>query len=159
MERVCHTFPPVYDSGSRILIVGTMPSVQSRSEGFYYGNPRNRFYEVLATLLGSRMPRTVEEKKEMLHLHHIAVYDVLKSCDIHGSADSSIRNAQPNDFSPIFKKAKIAQVFANGKTAYAYYRKYISRDVLCLPSTSPANASFSLQKLQDHWSVILGHLK
>ena len=157
MERVEHTFAPVYNSASRILIVGTMPSVQSRQHGFYYGNPRNRFYDVLCTLLGAEKPETVEQKRDLLLDCRIAVYDVLHSCEIHGSSDASIKDAVPNDFSPIFNAAHIKCVFANGKTAYRYYTGYIGKAV-ALPSTSPANAAWDLKRLADAWAVILEYL-
>lgn len=159
MERVQHTFEPVYNSESRILIVGTMPSVQSRRQQFYYGNPRNRFYDVIAALLQCEKPQTIEQKKAMLLQGRIALYDVLESCDIKGSADSSIKNAKPHDFSPIFDTADIRSVYANGRAAYQYYQRFIGKDITPLPSTSPANASFSLPRLIAEWSVIVKDLQ
>lgn len=156
---VRHTFEPVYDKTARVLIVGSMPSVLSREGGFYYGNPRNRFYDVMSAVLGCEKPHTVEAKKRMLLQNRIALYDVLRECEISGSADSSIKNAQPNDFSPIFKAAGIRRVFANGKAAYGYYRKYIGGDIACLPSTSPANAAYGIEKLVKEWSQILEYLR
>ncbi len=158
MERVVHGFEPVYDEHSKILIVGTMPSVLSRKQSFYYGNPQNRFYGVLSRLLGCKKPETVEEKIHMLLSHGIAVYDVLKSCDIAGSADSSIKNARPNDFSPIFDTADIKRVFANGQTAYKYYIRFVG-EAEVLPSTSPANAAFGMDRLIDAWAGILQFIK
>ncbi len=152
-----HGFEPVYDERSQILIVGTMPSVLSRRQNFYYGNPQNRFYDVLSGLLGCPKPQTVEEKISMLLYSGIAVYDVLKCCDISGSADSSIKNAEVNDFSPIFETADIKRVFANGRTAYKYYSRFVG-EAVCLPSTSPANAAFGMDRLMDEWNVILDFL-
>jgi hypoxanthine-DNA glycosylase len=135
-----------------------MPSAESRRQGFYYGSPRNRFFAVVAALLGRAVPKTADEKRAMLLGGGIALYDVLKSCDIRGSSDTSIRNAEPNDFSAIFREADIKQVFANGKTAHGYYVKYIGRAV-CLPSTSPANAAWSRERLAKAWAVILEGLE
>lgn len=156
-ERSVHPFAPVYNSASRILIVGTFPSVISRRQKFYYGNPNNRFYRVLAALLDDAVPEGVTEKKAFLLQHHIAVFDVLESCTIRGSADASIREAVPNDFSPIFAAADIAAVFANGRTAHRLCEQYVCPAVY-LPSTSPANASFSLERLISAWSVIVPYL-
>lgn len=153
-ERSEHPFAPVYDSSSRILIVGTFPSVISRQQNFYYGNPRNRFYRVLAALFGTHVPEGIEAKKRFLLRHHVAVYDVLESCVIRGSADASIRSARPNDFGPIFHAAPIACVYANGRTAHKLYEQYVGSAVY-LPSTSPANASYSLERLVGAWAVIL----
>lgn len=156
-HHLAHPFAPVFDERSRILIVGTYPSVVSRREMFYYANPRNRFYQVLSKLLGTGVP-DAKDRKDFLLRHHIAVYDVLESCRIQGSSDASIRSARPNDFSPIFAGASIGCVFANGRTALKYYEKYISSEVTYLPSTSPANAAFSLERLVSEWSVILPYL-
>lgn len=158
IERVEHPFAPVYNSQSRVLIVGTFPSVKSRQEKFYYANPHNRFYRVLAALFEVPVPESSVRETFLLD-HHVAVFDVLQSCFIHGSSDASIRRPEPNDFSPIFEGAQIRRVFANGRTAARYYEKYISSDVTYLPSTSPANASFSMERLVQAWSVILPYLK
>ncbi len=162
-QQVIHTLEPVYDSDSRILILGTLPSVKSRETGFYYGNPRNRFYEVLSRLLKCNTPQTIAQKKEMLLAHGIALFDVLHSCDIRGSADSSIKNPVPNDFSGIFKTAQISMVFANGKKAYELYQKYCfmttGRECIPLPSTSPANAAASMPRLLEAWKQILAFVK
>lgn len=157
METVRHTFAPVADERSQILIVGTMPSVLSRQNAFYYGNPRNRFYDVLAALLDWEKPGSIPEKRRMLLENKIAVYDVLEECTITGSADSTIQDAKPHDFSIIFDKADIKRVFANGKTAHHYYTKFIG-DAVCLPSTSPANAAWGLERLKDAWAAILEYL-
>ncbi|MGI6153135.1 MAG: DNA-deoxyinosine glycosylase [Christensenellaceae bacterium] len=155
MEKVIHTFEPVFDARSKILIVGTMPSVLSRQEQFYYGNPRNRFYDVLSALFKHKKPASAGEKKAFLLKHNIALYDVLAECEIKGSMDASIKNARPNDFSGIFAAAAIKRVYANGNTAYKYYKRFIGEDVTCLPSTSPANAAYSLERLIGEWAQIL----
>ncbi len=158
MEKVSHTFLPVFDARSRILILGTMPSVLSRKQNFYYGNPKNRFYDVLCRLLDCRKPETVEQKKTMLLSNRIAVFDVLRECKIAGSSDASIRSARPNDLSPILRGAQIRCVFANGAAAYRYYRRFFDDEVICLPSTSPANAAWSMERLAEAWAVILTYL-
>ncbi len=152
-----HPFPPLYDENSRILILGSFPSVASREEMFFYGHPQNRFWRVSAAVLGCPVPQTVAEKREMLLSHGVALWDVLASCEIEGSADSSIKNAAANDLSPIFACAKIEKIFVNGKAAEKYYNKYLKERfgaALCLPSTSPANAAWSLERLAAAWSVI-----
>ncbi len=153
-----HPFPPLYDENSRVLILGSFPSVKSREEMFFYGHPQNRFWRVLAAVLGCGVPQSIEEKREMLLSHGVALWDVLASCEIEGSADSTIKNAVANDLSPIFAAAKIEKVFVNGKTAEKYYNKYLKqklgRAAVCLPSTSPANAAWSVERLVRAWSVI-----
>lgn len=156
---IVHPIPPEYDHDSQVLILGSFPSVKSREQGFFYGHPQNRFWKVLATITNSDIPVTLEEKKALLKKHHIALWDTLKSCEIVGSADSSIKNAVPNDLSIILDNAKIKAIYVNGKTSKAYYDKYLKAqtgiDAICLPSTSPANAVFSMQKLIESWKVIL----
>ena len=161
-ERVTHTFAPVFDDASQILILGSFPSVKSREQQFYYGHPQNRFWKLLALLLSENCPSTIPEKKDLLLHHHIALWDVIASCDIIGSSDSSIRNVIPADIGSILSSAPVAAVFANGATAYRLYQKYVfpqtAFPVVKLPSTSPANAAFSIEKLQDNWNVILQYL-
>ncbi len=154
MQTVTHGFIPIYNDYSKIIILGSMPSVGSRKVNFYYGNPNNRFYDVLSILFECEKPKTTEQKTKMLIENGIALFDVLSQCEIKGSSDSSIKNAKPNDLSPIFKAANIQKVFANGKTAYMYYKKFFDDDIICLPSTSPANAAYSLDKLVDAWAII-----
>lgn len=153
-----HPIEPVYDSNSRILILGSFPSVKSREEMFFYGHPQNRFWKVLAAVLEVPLPGTVEEKRQLLLDHGIALWDVIASCDVTGSADSSIKNVVPNDLSRIFEAADIEKIYVNGKTAEKYYRKYlqktINREAVCLPSTSAANASWSLDKLTAAWNCV-----
>ena len=150
-----HPIPPVFDSDSRILILGSFPSVKSREAGFFYGHPRNRFWTVLAAVFGGNEPRTVEEKINFLKRNRVALWDVIGACDIEGSADASIKNAVPNDLSVILAAADIKAVFVNGKTALGYYNKYLlpatGGKAVCLPSTSPANAPWSTEKLISEW--------
>ena len=154
-----HPISPVFDENSRVLILGSFPSVKSREEMFFYGHPQNRFWRVLAAVFGQKTPTTVAEKREMLLSHGVALWDVLASCEITGSADSSIKNAVPNDLTEIFAAAKIEKIFVNGKTAGKYYDKYmkkaLGREAVCLPSTSPANAAWSAERLTDAWRVII----
>lgn len=157
--KVEHTFEPVYNKESEILVLGSFPSVKSRENQFYYGNPQNRFWKVIAAITKSRLPVTVEEKKKMLFEHHIAVWDVIQSCSIIGSSDSSIRNVVVNDFSELLKTANIRKIYANGGKAYELYRKYAykqtGREIEKLPSTSPANASYQMERLCQEWKRIL----
>lgn len=150
-----HPFEPIYDKNSKILILGSFPSVRSRADGFYYGHPQNRFWKVLSFLLNEEMPKTNEEKRALLLRSGIALWDVIASCEIENSSDSTIRQAKPNDLSEIFKTADIRRVYTNGKTADRLYRKYHEREAVCLPSTSPANAAWTLERLQRAWQVIL----
>lgn len=158
-QRVRHEFPPVYDKDSRILILGSLPSVKSREQKFYYGHPQNRFWKVIAGLTGNEVPGTIEEKRAMLLREHIAVSDVIAECDIIGSSDSSIRNVTPMDLNEILMNAGIRQIYANGGTAAKLFQKYqqksCKRDIIGLPSTSPANAAFSLERLLQEWGRIL----
>lgn len=161
MEHHIHPIPPLYDSGSKILILGSFPSVKSREVCFFYGHPQNRFWRVVSAVVGEECPKTIEKKQAFLHSAHIAVWDVIKSCDIEGSSDSSIKNAVPNDLSEIFDAADIRAVFANGTASYNMYRKYNKdgREITRLPSTSPANASYSVDRLIEEWKQIREFLK
>lgn len=156
---VIHPIPPLYDSRSEILILGSFPSVKSREAQFFYGHPQNRFWKVIAAVCGEPVPETVPEKKALLLSHHIALWDVIHSCDIQGSSDASIKNVVPNDLDVILSAAPVRQIYVNGKTAEKYYRKYTQpvtgREAVCLPSTSPANAAFSVERLTDAWKIIL----
>lgn len=157
-ESLRHPFPAIYAPDSRILILGSFPSVKSREQRFFYGHPQNRFWRVLAALLGTSVPQTVEEKQDFLLAHRIALWDVIASCEITGSSDASIRNAVPNKLTPILETASIRQIFTNGGTAHRLYRKYIfpltGREDIVLPSTSPANAARSLDALIDAWQTV-----
>ncbi len=156
---ITHPIDPVFDIESKVLILGSFPSVKSREAMFFYGHPQNRFWKVVATVCKEEIPNTVEEKKALLLRNHIAVWDVIASCDIEGSSDSSIKNVEANNLSVILEKAQIQAIFVNGKTAEKYYKKYIektiNRKAVCLPSTSPANAAWSLERLVQEWGVIL----
>jgi hypoxanthine-DNA glycosylase len=157
-EHIVHSFEPVYDKNSEILILGTLPSVKSRENHFYYGHKQNRFWRLLAKLLDVPVPETIEQKKEMLLAHRIAIWDVIQSCDIKGSSDSSIRNVEPTDLCRLLKQTKVKRIFANGNKAGQLYRKYqlphTGIEAVVLPSTSPANAAWSLDRLCEAWAVI-----
>ena len=152
---IVHPIPPYFDGDSKILILGSFPSVKSREMGFFYGHPQNRFWRVLAEIFSEPIPKTVDEKRELLRQNKIALWDVIASCDIEGSADSSIRNAVPNDLSVILSEADIKRIFVNGKTAEKYYKKYqepqIKRPAMLLPSSSPANAAVGFSELVTAW--------
>ena len=153
-----HTIDPVWDENSKVLILGSFPSVKSREEGFFYGHKQNRFWRVLASVCDCSVPENIDEKKSMLLANGIAVWDVIHSCDIVGSSDSSIKNVVPNDIADIVKKSHIKRIFTNGKKADELYKKYIEQTVgisaECLPSTSPANAVWTLEKLCEEWKII-----
>ena len=161
-EHIVHSFEPVYDKDSEILILGTLPSVKSRENNFYYGHKQNRFWKVLATLLKEPLPDTIEEKKAMLLAHRIALWDVIQSCDIKGSSDSSIKNVQPTDIGMILEKTNMTQIYANGNKAGQLYKRYqfpiTGIEATVLPSTSPANAAWSLARLCEAWKTILHDL-
>ena len=161
-EHIVHSFEPVYDKDSEILILGTLPSVKSRENNFYYGHKQNRFWKVLATLLKEPVPDTIEEKKAMLLAHRIALWDVIQSCDIKGSSDSSIKNVQPTDIGMILEKTNMTQIYANGNKAGQLYKRYqfpvTGIEAPVLPSTSPANAAWSLARLCEAWKTILHDL-
>ena len=150
-----HEIEPVYDKNSRILILGSFPSVKSREAGFFYGHPQNRFWKVLAGICKEAVPQTVEEKKCFLLRNGIAVWDVIAECDITGSSDSSIRNVKPADIRQILDAAKIERICCNGATAYRLYEKYLfplcKREAVKLPSSSPANAAWSAERLMEEW--------
>lgn len=157
MPMTKHPFPPIYDKNSKILILGSFPSVKSREQNFFYGHPQNRFWRVTAAVFSSDVPKTIEEKKKFLLSNGIALWDVIAACEITGSADSSIKNVIPNDLSDILKCADIKAIYVNGKTAEKYYYKYLKqtgRFAVCLPSTSPANAAWTLDRLIKAWEVI-----
>lgn len=151
-----HEIPPVYDGNSRILILGSFPSEASRSAGFYYGHPRNRFWRVISAVLGAKTPADTDAKIRMLLKNGIALWDVIGSCTVTGSADSSIKDVVPNDLSVVFRAADIRAVYLNGSLAYSLYKKYGTSDApyFRMPSTSPANAACSFDRLVSEWSVI-----
>ena len=154
-QTLDHIFNPVFDEYCEILILGSFPSVKSRENQFYYGHPQNRFWKMLAMIFSEETPLSIEEKKCFLEKHKIAVYDSISECTICGSSDSSISNVVPSDIEKIVSACKIAKILANGKTAAKYFLKYQDKN-LCsmlktLPSTSPANAVYSVQKLVEIW--------
>ncbi len=157
-DMIVHPIAPVFDEHSRILILGSFPSVKSREEMFFYGHPQNRFWRVLAAVFKEDIPQTIEEKKRFLLANRIALWDVIASCEICGSADSSIKDVVPNDLSLILRTADIKKIYVNGKTAEKYYQKYqqnvTGREAVLLPSTSPANATWTLQKLTSSWQIL-----
>ena len=127
-EHIVHSFEPVYDKASEILILGTLPSVKSRENNFYYGHKQNRFWKVLATLLKEPVPDTIEEKKAMLLAHRIALWDVIQSCDIKGSSDSSIKNVVPCELEKVLSSSPIRQIYANGGKAWQLYHRYCEKE-------------------------------
>ena len=162
-EHVKHTFEPVYDENSKILILGSLPSVKSREQGFYYGHPQNRFWKVLAKLLEWEEPVSIEEKKKMLLENKIAIWDVLESCDIQGSSDSSIKNPVAADIPGLLKRTKIDKIYVNGTTAGKYYKKYVfpltGMEAVVLQSTSPLNCRYNMEKLAENWEVVLEEIR
>ncbi|MCR5283401.1 MAG: DNA-deoxyinosine glycosylase [Lachnospiraceae bacterium] len=152
---ILHPIPPFYDAESRILILGSFPSVKSREQMFFYGHPQNRFWRVIAEVFGDEIPASIPEKKAFLKKHHIALWDVIAACEIEGSSDASIKNVIPTDLSRILDTADICGIFVNGKTAEKYYKKYaegsINKKAICLPSTSPANAAWRMEALSRAW--------
>lgn len=166
-EHVVHTFGPVYDEMSKILILGSLPSVKSREQQFYYGHPQNRFWKVLAAVLGEEVPGTIAEKRSFLLRNHVALWDVIESCNIIGSSDSSIKNVKENDMRVILNRADIRAVFANGATAHTLFCRYCGQyaggegkpALVRLPSTSPANAAWTLERLTKTWrSELSGYI-
>ena len=162
MEPIMHPIPPVYDKNSEILILGSFPSVKSREGCFFYHHPQNRFWKILALVMEQPVPETIDEKKRFLIKNHIAVWDVIASCTIEGSSDSSIKNVVPNDLSEILSAAPVRQIFCNGGTSHQYYKKYqektTGRTAIRLPSTSPANAAWNLERLKSEWNAIRDYL-
>lgn len=160
MQQI-HPIAPLFDKNSRLLILGSFPSAASREYGFFYGHPKNRFWPVLSAVFHSLLPVSIEDKKEFLYEHKIALWDVIASCEITGSSDNSIRNIIPNDINMILNNCDISRIFTNGRTSEKLFTSHIADKVSCssvyLPSTSPANAAYSLQRLIDAWVVILNY--
>lgn len=154
-NKVTHEFEPVYNADSRILILGSFPSVKSRENSFYYGHPKNRFWRMLSAVFGQREPETVDGKKAFLLANGLAVWDVIDTCEIAGSSDSSIRNVKVNDMERILKEAGIEKILLNGAKAYELFVRYCRAEhmppIKKLPSTSPANAAWSLERLTEVW--------
>ena len=161
-EHIVHSFEPIFDSASQILILGTLPSVKSRETNFYYGHKQKRYWKVLAALFQEPIPETIDEKKHLLLRHHIAIWDVIQSCDIKGSSDSSIKNVVPTDLKAIVKDSNVKRIFCNGKTSGTYFRKYQQKELgieaEVLPSTSPANAAYSVERLVEIWKEKIGEM-
>lgn len=158
-EHLTHTFEPVYNKDSKVLILGSFPSVKSRENNFYYGHPQNLFWKVLAQIFEVEVPQTIEEKKTFLLEHKIAVWDVIESCTIIGSSDSSIKDVVVNDFSKVLENSAIEKIYVNGGKAYELYHKYAENktgiEAIKLPSTSPANAAWNLDRLCREWKKII----
>lgn len=163
MEHIIHSIEPVFDAESRVLILGTMPSPKSREVQFYYGHPQNRFWRVLAAVLGEEVPQSVPEKKAMLLRHRIALWDVLAECEITGASDSSIRNPVANDLSVILDHAPVQAVFTTGATAWKLYTRlqkpHTGIEAVRLPSTSPANCVVKMEALTEAYKAILPWLE
>ena len=153
--REQHPFPPLYDKNSRVLILGSFPSVKSREQMFFYGHPQNRFWEVIAEVCGEEVPQTIEEKKKLLHAHGIALWDVIEECDIIGASDSSVKNAVPTDIPSLLGKTQVRTILCNGALSKKIYDQYqLPRTGIPaqkMPSTSPANAAWSLTRLKEAW--------
>ena len=156
---IVHPVKPIYSSSSEILILGTFPSVKSREECFFYAHPQNRFWRVMASVCNSEVPQTVQEKTSLILDNNFALWDVIHSCEVTGSADSSIRNVVPNDITEILVNSNVNRIYVNGKKAENLYKKYIEKQTgiraVCLPSTSPANAQWSLERLTEYWKSAL----
>ena len=158
-QHITHGFDPVFDERSRVLVLGSFPSVLSRENAFYYGNPQNRFWRVLAAVLGEAAPQTIDEKRAMCLKHHVALWDTIARCDIAGASDTSIRNAEPNDIGALLRKTQITRIYATGAKSAQLYRRLIEPQIHVpitqLPSTSAANAAWPLERLIDAYRVIL----
>ena len=162
-QTILHPLKPLYNKDSKILILGSFPSVKTREYGFFYGHPQNRFWPIMEGLFNQTLSTNIDERRYFLLNHHIAVYDSIYQCDIIGSSDASIQNVIPTDLAIIFKNANIQQVFCNGATSYKYYQKYHAKKSgikgIKLPSTSPANARYRLEDLLEEWRQILDYLE
>lgn len=158
-ERIMHPIPPLYDEKSEILILGSFPSIKSRESKFFYGHPQNRFWKLIARLYNEEQPETIDDKKAIILKHKLALWDTIQSCTITGSSDSSIKDVKTNDIQKIINESKITRIFANGTTSYNLYEKFVYPQTkihaIKLPSTSPANAVYTLDKLAERWSVII----
>lgn len=157
-ENLTHPFPPVYNKFSKVLLLGSFPSPKSREVNFYFGHKQNRFWKVLSSIFNCAEPISIKEKTEFLLSHNLALWDVVKSCEIVGAKDESITNATANDFDLIFKSCNIKAVFTIGKTATKLYKTLTGKNSIFLPSTSPANCATSFEKLKSEFSVILNYL-
>ena len=162
-QHIQRQFGPVYDGRSRILILGSFPSPKSRQANFYYGHPQNRFWPLMARLLQCPQPQTIEEKTQLMLARHIALWDSIDSCDIIGASDSSIRNVVPVDIEQVTDRADIRRIYANGAASARVYNKYLrertGREIVTLPSTSPANAAWGIDRLYEVWKQILDEIE
>ena len=158
MTHVIHKIPPVYNKNSQILILGSFPSVKSREGRFFYHHKQNRFWKVLSTIVNDVLPETIDEKKDFLLKNHIAVWDVIASCEITGSSDSSVKNAVPVDIAQVTELCRLERVYCNGALAAKLYHRYLEDKgglpATALPSTSPANAAFSMVRLREAWREV-----
>ena len=160
-EHIIHPFEPLFDENAEILILGSLPSVKSREQGFFYGHKQNRFWRLMARLYGEPEPAydDIEAKKAIILNNHIALWDSIYSCDIIGSSDSSIKNVAPTDLKRVVEQSHVRRVYCNGSTSGKYYEKYhearLGIRAVTLPSTSPANAAWTLERLTEAWSVVL----
>ena len=158
MNCLYHPFGPLFNENSRVLILGSFPSVKSREQNFFYGHPQNRFWRVIAEVFNQPVPQNVDEKKLLILNNGLALWDSIASCEITGSSDASIRNARPNDIGIILDNCSIEQIYCNGRKSHELYCRYIEpqtgREATCLPSTSPANAQWTFDRLVAAWSVI-----
>ena len=158
-QRIVHPIPPLYGDNSAKLILGSFPSIKSREAMFFYGHPQNRFWKLLALLFDEELPATVEEKKKLILSHDLALWDSIKSCTITGSSDSSVKDVVPNDLSVILNNSLVTRIFCNGALSHKMYMKYIypqtKIEAVKLPSTSPANAAYSIERLYEQWKIIL----
>ena len=157
-QTLVHPIPPLFDAQSRVLILGSFPSVKSREAQFFYGHPQNRFWKLLALLFDEETPVTIEEKRALVLRHHLALWDTIRSCTVTGSSDSSICNVVPNDLRVILQHSCVDRIYCNGAASFRLYQKYILPQTGIpaqkLPSTSPANAAWSMERLYRAWEVI-----
>lgn len=157
-QSMVHPFPPLFDKNSSVLILGSFPSVKSREQNFFYGHPQNRFWKLISLLFDEEIPQSIDEKKRLILKHNLALWDVIHSCTVTGSSDSSIKDVVANDLSEILKNSKVNRIFANGALSHKMYMKYIfpktGIEAVKLPSTSPANAAFSLSRLAESWKIV-----
>lgn len=157
-STIIHPIPPTYDSNSRVLILGSFPSIKTREMGYFYGHPQNRFWKVAAAIFEEEVPMTIEARHAFLLRNHIALWDSIHQCTISGSSDSSIRDVVPNDLRPILETAPIRQIYCNGQKSWEIFHRYIEplieRTAVVLPSTSPANAAWNLDRLVEAWKII-----
>ena len=158
-NTIVHPLEPLYDKNSKILILGSFPSIKTREYGFFYGHKQNRFWKILSGIFDEEIADTIEDKRAFLIKHNIAVWDSIYSCDIIGSSDSTIKNVVPTDLKPILKGSRVDRIFCNGATSYKYFHQFSEKDLgikgVKLPSSSPANAAYSINRLIDEWKIIL----